>query len=115
MTKDNQLKEEDIIKSSEQIISEDKELRIVRTFDAPKELLYKAFIEPSYLAQWWGNYYCEKTVCNLNPKVGGSISIQMTMKGGIIVDLKGEFHELIENEKLVFTTGTLGDSKKEKF
>ena len=34
----------------------------------------------------------------------------MTMIGGKEVILKGEFYELIENERIVFTTGTVVDS-----
>lgn len=113
MTKDNQFKAQESIKSSEESISEDQEIRIVRTFDAPKELLYKAFIDPSYLQRWWGPYYCQKSVCKVSAKVGGKISIQMTMTGGKEVNLTGEFYELIENERIVFTLGTIGDSNKD--
>lgn len=84
---------------------ENNELNIVRTFDAPKNLLYQAFINPEYLGRWWGNYYCERSVCQLDPKVGGEVKIKMIMRGGKEVLLKGEYHELIENEKIVFTTG----------
>ena len=90
-----------------------KDLNIVRTFDAPKNLLYQAFINPEYLGKWWGNYYCERSICQLDPKVGGEVKIKMVMRGGREVLLKGEYHELIENEKIVFTTGLVEDSSEE--
>ena len=110
MTNDDSFREQEIIKSSEQKNSFNKELKIVRTFNAPKELLYKAFIDPEYLGRWWGSYYCQKAVCQLDPEVGGKILIQMTMANGMDVLLKGEFYELVENKRLVFTTGTVENS-----
>ncbi len=107
MTKDDQIKEQEIIRPAGAKNPQDKELKIVRTFNAPKELLYKAFIDPEYLAKWWGPYFCQKSVCQLTPEVGGKISIQMTMANGMDVHLKGEFYEIVENERLVFTTGTV--------
>lgn len=110
MAKENQFNDQKTIKSSELEHSVDSKFKIVRTFHTPKELVYKAFIDPSYLQRWWGSYYCQKSVCKVDAKVGGKISIKMTMKGGMEVLLNGEFYELIENEKIVFTTGTIGDS-----
>lgn len=92
---------------------ENNELNIVRTFNAPKNLLYQAFINPEYLGKWWGNYYCERSVCHLDPKVGGEVKIKMIMRGGKEVLLKGEYHELIENEKIVFTTGPVEEYSEE--
>lgn len=32
----------------------DREIRIERLFDAPRELVWRAFTDPSLVAQWWG-------------------------------------------------------------
>jgi uncharacterized protein YndB with AHSA1/START domain len=32
----------------------DREIRIERTFDAPRDRVWRAFTDPSLLAQWWG-------------------------------------------------------------
>jgi uncharacterized protein YndB with AHSA1/START domain len=32
----------------------DREIRIEREFDAPRELVWRAFTEPELVAQWWG-------------------------------------------------------------
>lgn len=32
----------------------DREIRIERTFDAPRDRVWRAFTEPTLLAQWWG-------------------------------------------------------------
>lgn len=107
MAKD-QFKDNYTIRPFEQTNPEEKELKIIRTFNAPKELMYKAFIDPEYLGRWYGTYNCLKSECEVDPTVGGKVSIQMTLEGGKQVSVKGEFQELVENEKLVFTTGTSG-------
>jgi uncharacterized protein YndB with AHSA1/START domain len=32
----------------------DREVRVERVFDAPRELVWRAFTEPELVAQWWG-------------------------------------------------------------
>jgi uncharacterized protein YndB with AHSA1/START domain len=32
----------------------DREVRVERIFDAPRELVWRAFTEPEMIAQWWG-------------------------------------------------------------
>lgn len=34
--------------------TEDRQLAISRVFDAPRELVYRAFTDPDHLAVWWG-------------------------------------------------------------
>jgi uncharacterized protein YndB with AHSA1/START domain len=34
--------------------TETRQLAISRVFDAPRELVYRAFTDPAHLAQWWG-------------------------------------------------------------
>jgi uncharacterized protein YndB with AHSA1/START domain len=34
--------------------TETRQLAISRVFDAPRELVYRAFTDPDHLAQWWG-------------------------------------------------------------
>ena len=104
MTNEKRIKTQDTIKATEQQIT-DNELKIVRTFNAPRELMYKAFIDPIYLARWWGTYYCVKNECELDVRVGGKVSITMFMPGDKEVTVTGEYYELIENEKIVFSTG----------
>jgi len=32
----------------------DREIVITRVFNAPRELVFKAWTEPKHIAQWWG-------------------------------------------------------------
>ncbi len=34
--------------------NEEQELVLTREFDAPRELVFKVWIDPKHVAQWWG-------------------------------------------------------------
>jgi uncharacterized protein YndB with AHSA1/START domain len=42
-----------------------------RVFDAPRELVFKAFSEAEHLKQWWGPRGWTLTVCNIDFRPGG--------------------------------------------
>jgi uncharacterized protein YndB with AHSA1/START domain len=49
------------------------ELAITRVFDAPRELVYKAFTDPDQLAQWFGpvGYTVPRETVDVDIRVGG--------------------------------------------
>jgi uncharacterized protein YndB with AHSA1/START domain len=49
----------------------ERELVITRVFDAPRELVFKAFTEPERLAQWWGPKDFTVRVEQLDLRPGG--------------------------------------------
>ena len=55
------------------IIKKD-ELKVVmeRTFNAPREVLFNAFIDPGVITNWWGPAILEITIDKLEPKEGGA-------------------------------------------
>lgn len=42
------------IKNMKLTMPSDREIRIERIFDAPKELLWRAYTDPKLVVQWWG-------------------------------------------------------------
>jgi uncharacterized protein YndB with AHSA1/START domain len=54
-----------------------KELTLVRTFDASRELVWKAWTDPKLLKQWWGPYNVTIPECQVDLKVGGEFYIVM--------------------------------------
>jgi uncharacterized protein YndB with AHSA1/START domain/pimeloyl-ACP methyl ester carboxylesterase len=87
----------------------DRELTITRIFDAPRELVFKAWIDPSHVAQWWGPQGFTNPVCELDVRPGGAIRIDMTGPDGVVIPTTGVFHEIVEPERLVFTTRSFVD------
>lgn len=51
--------------------SKDREIRLTREFDAPRELVFKTFMNPRYIGQWWGPDGFSTTTESMNFKVGG--------------------------------------------
>ena len=81
----------------------DDEILIVREFDAPKHLVYKAYTTPELVSRWWPGERGEMESCEIDLRVGGKWRYVMVAKGDIQVAFHGEFSEIAENERLVTT------------
>jgi len=90
-----------------------KELTITRTFNAPRELVWKTWTDVKHIEQWWGPTGFTNPVCEWNAKKGNKIFIQMKAPDGVIYPMDGVFGEIIQNEKIVFTSAAL-DKKGER-
>jgi len=89
--------------------SSELELVITRVFDAPRELVFKAWTEPERVAQWWGPRDFTIPVCELDVRPGGAILMHMHGPDGGVYPMKGVFHEIVVPERLVFTTRAFED------
>jgi uncharacterized protein YndB with AHSA1/START domain len=49
----------------------DEQILITREFDAPKDLVYKAFTTPELVKRWWSANRGEVTVAEIDLRVGG--------------------------------------------
>jgi uncharacterized protein YndB with AHSA1/START domain len=77
-------------------------LTIRRTFDAPRERVWKAFTEPDQVAQWLGPGSMTGDVHALELEPGGAYSVSMAGETNQY-DVEGEVLEVVENERLVHT------------
>jgi uncharacterized protein YndB with AHSA1/START domain len=91
------------------------DLVITRVFDAPRELVFKAWTDTKHLAQWWGPNGFTNPVCELDARVGGLIRIHMRAPNGIVYPMKGVFEEIDEPERLVFISSALDDKGDSMF
>jgi uncharacterized protein YndB with AHSA1/START domain len=92
-----------------------KELTITRTFDAPLELVWKAWMDEKHIKEWWGPTGFTNPVCEWNAKAGGNILIHMKAPDGVVYPMDGGFKEIIKNEKFVFASAALDDNGKHHF
>ncbi len=90
--------------------SAERELTITRLFDAPRELVFKAWTDPKHLAQWWGPKGFSNPVCEVDARPGGTFYVQMTDPDGVAHPTKGVFREAVSPERLVFTTSAFEDA-----
>jgi uncharacterized protein YndB with AHSA1/START domain len=86
-----------------------RELTLVRTFDAQRELVFAAFTDPRYLAQWWGPHGFTNPVCEFNARPGGALRIHMRGPDGGIYKAQGVVREIVTPERLVFTIAVRED------
>ena len=83
---------------------EAKEITLIRWFNAPRSLVWRAWTEPAHVARWWGPM--ENPVCQLDLRIGGAYRIVMRSPDGIDYPLTGTFLEVRPIERLVLTMDT---------
>jgi uncharacterized protein YndB with AHSA1/START domain len=81
----------------------DEQILITREFDAPKDLVYKAYTTPELVRRWWHAKRGEVTTCEIDLRVGGKWRYVMVADGGLEVGFHGEYRELVPNERIVST------------
>ena len=72
------------------------ELFITREFDAPRELVYKAHIDPKLYVQWLGPHGYEMILETFEPVSGGKYRYIHKDKQGNEYGFHGTFHEMSE-------------------
>ena len=59
-------------RSAKVTLPADDQILITREFDAPRQLVYKAFTTPELVPRWWHAKRGEMTVADIDLRVGGS-------------------------------------------
>lgn len=75
---------------------------LVRVFDAPRDVVYRIWTDPAYVALWWGVSGATNPRCELDVRVGGAWRIDMLSPGGTLYPNHGTYLEVVENERLVY-------------
>ncbi|GGG16000.1 hypothetical protein GCM10010964_00410 [Caldovatus sediminis] len=81
----------------------DRDLVLTREFDAPREVVFRAWTDSVRLAQWWGPHGFSNPVCELDPRPAGAIRIHMRGPDGSTHPHRGLVREILEPERLVLT------------
>ena len=76
-------------------------MTVERIFDAPRELVWKAWTDPQYAKQWWGPHGFTTPVYQSDFRVGGKFLICMKSPDGQEFWNAGEYHEIVPHEKIV--------------
>jgi uncharacterized protein YndB with AHSA1/START domain len=76
---------------------------ITRIFDAPRELVWKAWTEPEHFIRWWGPKIFTSPSCDIDLRVGGKFLWCMEWPDGRRNYTTGEYLEIVPNERLVYT------------
>jgi len=81
----------------------DEQILITREFDAPRQLVYRAWTTPELVKRWWSGHRGEVTSAEIDLRVGGSWRYVMIASGGFEVAFHGEFREIVPDERIVTT------------
>ncbi len=82
----------------------DRELRITRTFDAPRQLVADAFTRPELLQRWMGVFGdWSWLVCEVDLREGGDYRYVWRRPDGTEMGLSGTYQEVVPGERFVFT------------
>ena len=81
-------------------ISETERMVVTRIFDAPRELVWKAWTDPEYVKQWRGPQGFTAPFCKIDFRVGGKFLCCMRAPDGQEFWNGGEYHEIILHEKI---------------
>jgi uncharacterized protein YndB with AHSA1/START domain len=82
----------------------DPELVIMRVFNAPRDIVWKAWTDPKYAVHWWGPKDYPATQLEMDVRPGGVWRGQLrSVEDGRILSHRGVFREVSAPERLVFT------------
>ena len=83
----------------------DREIRLTRLFDAPRELVFEAMTKPEHVRRWWGILSDKHSVvvCEIDLRVGGAWRFIGQGPEGQYPSFYGVYREIVPPERLVFT------------
>ncbi|PJI43749.1 SRPBCC domain-containing protein [Ferrovibrio sp.] len=80
------------------------DLVLNRVFNASSDRVFRAWIDPQLLAQWWGPQGWTAPVCELDPRPGGAWLVHMRSPEGHVQVMGGTYHEIEPAAKIAYTT-----------
>lgn len=91
-------------RASESTCTAPREFTLNRVLEAPRALVFRAFIEPERMKLWWAPRGFRILSCALDLREGGAwrMRIQSDDTGAIQTEV-GTYREISEPERLVFT------------
>ena len=77
---------------------------IERVFDAPRELVWRAWTEPEHFMRWWGPKDFTSPRCEIDLRVGGAFLWCMRGPDGRENYTTGQYREIVPFERLAYMT-----------
>ena len=76
---------------------------ITRIFDAPRELVFKAWTDPAHLVHWYAPKACSIQFYKFEFQQGGTFQSCIQVPGGHDCWCKGVYLEIVAPERIVFS------------
>jgi len=103
---------------STQATMENIKLQLTRVFDAPRELVFKAWTDVNQFNQWFGAAACNGSSLEstkVDARVGGKYRLQVRSADGEYFTSVGVYREVKPPERLVFTWQFEKDGSGQEF
>jgi len=84
----------------------DRELVVTRTFDAPPDIVYKAWSQPGLFQRWWvpkSATGVSLVSCEMDVRTGGTYRLEFAAGGSDTVAFYGKYLEVVPNQRIVWT------------
>jgi uncharacterized protein YndB with AHSA1/START domain len=78
----------------------ERQIKVVREFDAPRERVFEAFTDPDQVAQWWGPHGTTTKIEELDARTGGDYRFVIGESDGSESTFRGAFREVTPPERL---------------
>lgn len=81
----------------------DRQIVMMRTFDAPRDLVFEAWTKPEHVSQWWDPSGVPLSVCEIDLRPNGSFR-WVNIVNGVEFPFTGTYREIVPPERLVFSS-----------
>ena len=81
----------------------DREILMTREFDAPRDLLFRAYTDPAAIPHWWGPRRYTTTVEAMDVRPGGAWRYVSRGQDGVEYSFNGVYREIVPPERIVCT------------
>jgi len=81
----------------------DREIRIEREFDAPRDRVFAVFTDPDLIAEWWGPRGTTTEVVAMDVRTGGDWRFVAHNSDGTQTGFRGTYREISPPERIVQT------------
>jgi uncharacterized protein YndB with AHSA1/START domain len=90
--------------------SEQGAVKVTRVFDFPRESVFRMWMDPRKLAEWWGPEGCVVVLSEVDPRPGGAIRVDQRFPDGDMRRMTAIFEKVIPPELLVFRNASPGEA-----
>src|SRR5690606_26335776 len=81
----------------------ERQVILTRDFNAPRELVFRAFTDSAALARWWGPHGFRTEIVENEPRAGGNYHFVMRDAEGNAYPVQGKYTEVTPPSRLVMT------------
>jgi uncharacterized protein YndB with AHSA1/START domain len=88
----------------------DREIRLVRIFNAPRQLVFEAWTQPEHVKHWWDPSGRPLAICEIDLRPGGAFRFVNSTPQGPGHAFTGTYREITPPGRLVFGSPITGEA-----